>query len=214
MKINYLTLAHSDNGIPTTDAVLGLVLKIVSKEVQISRASLIEETIKILNLPDNLLNITLSNGQTVIHNRIDWAISNLYSAKFLTRPSRGQYILSAKGKRFLDNYGLALPRNVVLSEINSNNFTSSDEKDESNEEILLNNLTLNDVKEWHTQQLAEFKDKLINYLHTLEPYQFEKLMVHLLEVMGYCGTDCILQNRSTQLCNIIIHSCVMKKAIV
>lgn len=26
--------------------------------------------------------------------------------------------------------------------------------------------------------------------------------------------DCILQNRSTQLCNIIIHSCVMKKAIV
>lgn len=25
---------------------------------------------------------------------------------------------------------------------------------------------------------------------------------------------CILQNRSTQLCNIIIHSCVMKKAIV
>lgn len=189
MKINYLTLAHSDNGIPTTDAVLGLVLKIVSKEVQISRASLIEETIKILNLPDNLLNITLSNGQTVIHNRIDWAISNLYSAKFLTRPSRGQYILSAKGKRFLDNYGLALPRNVVLSEINSNNFTSSDEKDESNEEILLNNLTLNDVKEWHTQQLAEFKDKLINYLHTLEPYQFEKLMVRLLEVMGYCGTD-------------------------
>lgn len=62
MKINYLTLAHSDNVIPTIDAVLGLVLKIVSKEVQISRASLIEETIKILNLPDNLLNITLSNG--------------------------------------------------------------------------------------------------------------------------------------------------------
>lgn len=27
-------------------------------------------------------------------------------------------------------------------------------------------------------------------------------------------SDCILQNRSTQLCNIIIHSCVMKKAIV
>lgn len=27
-------------------------------------------------------------------------------------------------------------------------------------------------------------------------------------------TSCILQNRSTQLCNIIIHSCVMKKAIV
>ena len=26
--------------------------------------------------------------------------------------------------------------------------------------------------------------------------------------------NCILQNRSTQLCNIIIHSCVMKKAIV
>ena len=25
---------------------------------------------------------------------------------------------------------------------------------------------------------------------------------------------CILQNRSTQLCNIIIHSCVMKQAIV
>ena len=28
------------------------------------------------------------------------------------------------------------------------------------------------------------------------------------------GNICILQNRSTQLCNIIIHSCVMKKAIV
>ena len=33
------------------------------------------------------------------------------------------------------------------------------------------------------------------------------------EKLALKGT-CILQNRSTQLCNIIIHSCVMKKAIV
>ena len=34
------------------------------------------------------------------------------------------------------------------------------------------------------------------------------------EKLALKGITCILQNRSTQLCNIIIHSCVMKKAIV
>ena len=33
-------------------------------------------------------------------------------------------------------------------------------------------------------------------------------------IIKYSFSRCILQNRSTQLCNIIIHSCVMKKAIV
>ena len=38
--------------------------------------------------------------------------------------------------------------------------------------------------------------------------------IALLGANGAGKTTCILQNRSTQLCNIIIHSCVMKKAIV
>ena len=37
---------------------------------------------------------------------------------------------------------------------------------------------------------------------------------YMLTIEEQYKLNCILQNRSTQLCNIIIHSCVMKKAIV
>lgn len=188
MEINYMTLAHSDNGIPTTDAVLGLVLESTNIEKPISRASLIKKTIKSLGLPDSLLSIKLSNGHTVIYSRIDWAISNLYSAELLNRPSRGKYIISNKGKSFLDEYGLSLPRSVVLSEISLDVHSTLIKKDKNDVDDLLDILKLEDVKEWYTQQLANFQDKFINHLRKLDSYQFEKLMVHLLEVMGYCGT--------------------------
>ena len=62
----------------------------------------------------------------------------------------------------------------------------------------------------------------------LRKYQMDKIKPNFTELGRQLGCDprtakkyyylkedgCILQNRSTQLCNIIIHSCVMKKAIV
>ena len=184
MDIDYTKLAHSDNGIPTTDAVLGIVLKLTDKKKTINRASLIKSTIQSLALPKDLLSITLSDGKAVIYSRVDWAITILHSAGLLNRPSRGNYIISDKGKEFWAKYELNLPRNVVLSETDTDNSTISRQKDENDEE-LLDQLTLEDIKEWHTQQFANFQDKLLKYLRGIDPHQFEKLMVHLLEVMGY-----------------------------
>ena len=77
--IDYKTLKHSDNGMPTWDAFLGPVLRVASSKKNWKRQELIQAVLDELSLPQELLNLRYASKyhDLVASDRINWALSDL-----------------------------------------------------------------------------------------------------------------------------------------
>ena len=53
--IDYKTLKHSDNGMPTWDAFLGPILQVASTKTIWKRQELIQSVLNEINLPEELM---------------------------------------------------------------------------------------------------------------------------------------------------------------
>lgn len=116
--IDYKTLKHSDNGMPTWDAFLGPVLQVASSEKNWKRQELIQAVLDELSLPQELLNLRYASKyhDLVAPDRINWALSDLKISGILTSPKRGQYQITDIGKQVLNEYGLNITRELVHSQ--------------------------------------------------------------------------------------------------
>ncbi|WP_214464363.1 winged helix-turn-helix domain-containing protein [Levilactobacillus brevis] len=83
--IDYLTLKHSDDGMPTWDAYLGPVLQTVGSKNLWRRRELVTAVIEYVNLPNNLKErrYTSNGGGLIAENRVLFAISDLKIAKLI-----------------------------------------------------------------------------------------------------------------------------------
>lgn len=115
--IDYTTLKHSSNGMPTWDAYLGIVLNEASKKGVFTAAELKQAAVNQVNLPLSLKNLEYSSnsGENVAISRAGWALSDLKIAGLLHSPERNQYQITTLGKKILADYGLSLTRNTVHS---------------------------------------------------------------------------------------------------
>lgn len=116
--IDYKTLKHSDNGMPTWDAFLGPVLQVASSKKNWKRQELIQAVLDELSLPQELLNLRYASKyhDLVAPDRINWALSDLKISGILTSPKRGQYQITDAGKQVLNEYGLSITRELVHSQ--------------------------------------------------------------------------------------------------
>ena len=120
--IDYKTLKHSDNGMPTWDAFLGPILQVTSTKNLWKRQELIQSVLNEINLPEELMTLRYSSKyhDLVAADRVNWALSD---------------------------------------------------------------------KDWFEKQNSDLSETLIAKLRKTDPYQFEEMMVKLLNAMGYKGTN-------------------------
>ena len=192
--IDYTTLKHSSDGMPTWDAYLGILLKLAMNKQLWTADAIKTAAVNELNLPDELRNREYNSKSTgnVAKNRAGFALSDLKIAGYLRSPRRGEYEITKLGKDAWKKYGLNLSRAVVhdellykqhqakLAKIKSDNSDTSETLVSFNEDL---------IQDWFNQKVDELKDQLLTKLTQMNPYAFEELMVELLNKMGYKGPN-------------------------
>jgi restriction system protein len=140
---------------------------------------------------------TLPTGHAVYQNRAHWAISHMFQAGLIDRPSRGVVRITHAGRDALaiepDQLDIAfLARYPSYQEFRRRKGTRTAATSNDVESV-----TRSDVSEATTpedlmetaqrENRANVESEVLARLHTLEPGAFERLVLNVLSAMGYGG---------------------------
>ena len=132
------------------------------------------------DLPEELLSQTTKSGDRLIENRIAWGKTYLKKGGLVHYPQRGYVQITEKGKT-------AKPANVSLSELQSNVISFYEPENRRSEKTDLEGAaTPQDLIDSGFEQIERsVKDELLLKLKEVDPYAFEKIILILLNRMGY-----------------------------
>lgn len=111
--IDYATLNHTDDGMPTWDSFLPIALQVASTKSSWSSLKLKDQILEQVDLPEELRDQTYENGRNVVTQRVSFALSALKNAGLLESPQRSHYQITKLGRQMLDTYGMRLNKMVV-----------------------------------------------------------------------------------------------------
>ncbi len=131
-------------------------------------------------LPKELLEKTTKSGDRLISNRIAWGKSYLKKGGLVHFPQRGYVQITEKGK-------LEKAENISLKKIQENVIDFYEpEKINPAESSIESNATPQDLIDTGFEQIeSDTKNVLLSKLKEVDPYAFEKIILILLNKMGY-----------------------------
>ena len=171
--------------IPKFHETFNPILEILSDGKTLHSREMINKVIEkyYSHLPKELLEEKTKSGDILIANRIAWGKSYLKKGGFIVFPERGMVKITEKGLK-------SLKKKLNLKDIESeDNFLDfyTEEKSKSktkNSEII--NSTPQDLIDTGFSQIENsIKSDLLDKLKNIDPYYFEKVILILLEKMGY-----------------------------
>jgi len=132
------------------------------------------------NLPKELLEKKTKSGDLLIRNRIAWGKSYLKKGGFVHYPERGMVQITQKGK---DGGKKKLQLEDVESDF-LNFYSEESTKDIDDKEI--KNSSPQDLIDFGFSTIeSQIKNELLEKLKDIDPYYFEKVILMLLNKMGY-----------------------------
>lgn len=142
---------------------------------------------KIFSLTEEELNVMYSSGNgPVFYDRISWALSYLNMAGLVHKPKRGYYQITDSGISILSTPD-------KLADYISRNITTKNNKTKTLDTTLnIDNATDNATPEEKiydafTKIKLSIYNEIIETILTKSPREFEKIVVALLQKMGYGG---------------------------
>lgn len=138
------------------------------------------------NLPLELLELKTSSGSNVLIDRIGWGKSYLKQGKFVIYPKRGEVQITQKGKETLKSGEFTLQDLKKDIDFLEYRKLSKLKKADEAEEVSIENASPQDlIDSGFTTIKSEVKAELLEKLKGIDPYYFEKVILILLEKMGY-----------------------------
>jgi len=138
------------------------------------------------NLPIELLELKTISGANVLIDRIGWGKSYLKQGKFVIYPKRGEVQITQKGKETLKNGKFTLQDLKNDIDFLEYRKLSKLKKENEVEEVNVENASPQDlIDSGFTTIKSEVKEELLEKLKGIDPYYFEKVILILLEKMGY-----------------------------
>jgi restriction system protein len=139
------------------------------------------------HLPTELLNERTKSGDILILNRIGWGKAYLKDAGFITQPERAMVQITDKGKAVLVAGELSLQqlksdRDFIERQADKQKTKNNTAKDDQQ----LENSTPQDLIDQGVSVIEKaMKLDLLEKLKQIDPYYFEKVILILLQKMGY-----------------------------
>lgn len=148
--------------------------------------------IKHFNLTDEEATKEYESGNGLIFvDRISWALSYFALTGILNRPKRGSYVISALGKTFLDKTNEEI--NIFVKQKMSERQAEKLNNTELGQDVEKNNINQN-ANTPQEQLYASYEtirqetyEEILDTILTKTPMAFERLVVELLQKMGYGG---------------------------
>lgn len=162
------------------------ILKVLSKEdvLHINDLRIKVQDEFYSDLPQELLTEKTKSGDILILNRIAWGKAYLKQAQMIHQPSRGMVQITEKGKKVCEKGALTLKELVNDPDYIANQRDTKSKK----------NIIEETISEASPEDLIDsgfriienqIKIELLMKLKNLNPYYFEKVVLIMLEKMGY-----------------------------
>lgn len=170
--------------IPKFHETFNPILDVLKDEKIRGHRELINEVIKThyAGLSEEQLSIKIKSGDHLVNNRIAWGKSYLKKAGLIQYPARGTVQITEKGKQ-------AIKMNVTLADLeNSTDFLQfyTEERSKSTDTSIITNSSPEDLIESGINVIeAQVKGDLLEHLKQTDPYYFQKVVLVLLQAMGY-----------------------------
>ena len=171
--------------VPKANQFYRAVLEVTSKgATSLSVKEIIEQiTARFSLTEDDSADMVPSGTQTRVENRIYWAISKLKNAGLLVQPARGQSQITPQGRDFLANHKGDI-ENSELHQMRAANLKGSSKVEPIDDDA--EDITPDEqMAKSNTQHQGMLSDEILDSLKEMPPTSFERLVIGLLERMGY-----------------------------
>lgn len=136
------------------------------------------------DLPEELLHKKVKSGDQLILNRIGWGKAYLKQAKMVEIPERGMVRITDKGRKVLENGELTLAQ--LKDDPDYKAYEIAKREKVKEDEALDESASPEDMIEAGVSQVEhKVRDELLDKLKSVDPFYFEKVVLLLLERMGY-----------------------------
>ncbi|MBE6679561.1 MAG: restriction endonuclease [Ruminococcaceae bacterium] len=157
--------------------------------VRDGKSYMLKELRKILSAEFNLTNEELSEmlpsgTQTVFANRVQWAGTYLTKAGLLIKPSRGVFVISEEGKKVIDENPETIDVEFLTRYECFREFQGVSNQEPT---VLKKDMETPDYAfEESFERINEsLSDEILSEVMKLSPVAFEKMIIDLLQKMGY-----------------------------
>lgn len=173
--------------VPAFDEMMFPLLSVIPSNGALEKKDAVKRIEDFFKLTPEDVSEKLSSGQTKLYNRVSWAVWYLNQAKLIeTAGARGTYRLTTKGKDLLRKPAAEI-KEELTEYVKSLNRTSGrqaklqnkspeEEANKTPEEQIMNAFSV------YQERLV---DDVLNQLKSVDPDVFEKIVLKLMEKMGY-----------------------------
>jgi len=178
--------------IPTFDEIRIPVLHIL-KSGEIMRVHEFEKPLsEHFKLSEDEINQEYASGNgRILLNRVRWVLSDLFISGLAERPVRGCYKITDEGKKILSSCTDAQINDFVNNSVQKKSSKKNSGSKTSAAQTQSNSADSHTPQEWLDNSYDNIKNTLYSdILRTIlskKPYEFERLVVKLLQSLGYGG---------------------------
>ena len=177
--------------IPKHDEIYNDVLNYLSDGKIHSKQELKDYIKKVYNLTDEEMSQRIPSGKTTyVGNRVGWCKTYLKKAGLVDNPKKNEYVITAEGLKALKDKPTGMNTEYLMKYPSFQDFVKGS-KDKNSITTTDNNPTLDTPQEVIENAMSQINDQLADDLMTSimqqTPSFFERLVVDLLQNMGYGG---------------------------
>lgn len=147
---------------------------------------------KYFQLTEDVINAWYPSGNgNIFLDRISWALSYLFIAGLVEKPKRGDYKISLKGLEMLSNSTdeqiTIYVKNAVLANSSKKIVKSKGCDPMANKSVSEEHTPQENLDNSYNNIKKSISSEILATILSKKPYEFERLVVKLLQMMGYGG---------------------------
>ena len=178
--------------IPTFDKFMFPVLNLMKDGKERTNKEIQHEMVRRFGLKEDDLRETTDGGTSKFHSNVNWALTFLYQAGLLSKPKKGHHIISQSGINYLAEGITAISEKELVKrfgKVNPRFFFSNIEREPAKPEAQEDSKTPEEMIHSAADKLNEaLITELLDKVKSIDPKNFEHLVVQLLVKMGYGGS--------------------------
>lgn len=171
--------------IPQYNEMYNEVLQVLNKHHQLRVRDMVEEVSDVLHLTEDERNQKMENShKTVIYHRLGWTKTYLTKAGLIRSVERGVYQITPQGENILSSH-IRVDDDYLMQYEEVRQFVNRHNEQPENQTKPKESTPLENIDQSIKMISSRVSDELLDMIISKDPAFFEKLVLDLLDKMGY-----------------------------
>lgn len=171
--------------IPQYNEMYNEVLQVLNKHHQLRVRNMVDEVSDVLHLTEDERNQKMENShKTVIYHRLGWTKTYLTKAGLIRSVERGVYQITPQGENILSSH-IRVDDDYLMQYEEVRQFVNRHNEQPENQTKPKESTPLENIDQSIKMISSRVSDELLDMIISKDPAFFEKLVLDLLDKMGY-----------------------------